>query len=84
MRLRNTFEFELEIMDVIEDVILHPDSTATILIRRSNVNPKSDNLQITMSFEHFEKFAEIVVKADNIIESRLSDAKDERRTSHAG
>jgi len=83
MQLRNTFEFELEIMDVIEDVIIHPDSTVTILIRRSNINPESDNLQITMSHDQFDHMIGKCQTAQEIIEDRFADAIDERRKSHA-
>lgn len=83
MKVKKMYEFELEIMDVIEDVIIHPDRTVTFMIRRSNMNPESDQLQITMSVDQFNHMIGKCQTAQEIIENRFADAEDERRRSHA-
>lgn len=83
MILKKTYEFELEIMDVIEDVIIHRDETITILIRRSSVNPKSDQFQLTMSFNQGDLLLEKLRKAEEVINEIYAEALEERRRVHA-
>ena len=83
MLLKKMYEFELELVDVIEDVIIHNNGMITLLIRRSNLNPESNQLQITMSVDQFDQMTGKCQTAQDIIETRYADAIDERRKSHA-